>query len=61
MDNGFEDAFQYTVIGNSHNRLKSTNLLERLNQEAAEEKRLFDFSQPNVCQSINWSCPYGPS
>ncbi len=28
LDNGFEDAFQYTVIGNSHNRLKSTNLLE---------------------------------
>ena len=44
LDNGFEDAFQYTVIGNSHNRLKSTNLLERLNQEVRrEEKRLFGF------------------
>jgi len=28
LDNGFEDAFQYTVIGNGHNRLKSTNLLD---------------------------------
>ena len=33
LDNGFEDDFQYTVIGDGHNRLKSTNLLERLNQE----------------------------
>ena len=32
LDNGFEDAFQYTLFGNAHNRLKSTNLLERLNQ-----------------------------
>src|SRR5699024_5728385 len=28
LDNGFEDAFQYTVIGQGHNQLKSTNLLE---------------------------------
>ena len=32
LDNGFEDAFQDTLFGNAHNRLKSTNLLERLNQ-----------------------------
>src|SRR5699024_1857308 len=31
LDDGFEDAFQYTVQGNSHNRLKSTNLIEQLN------------------------------
>ena len=41
LDNGFEDAFQYTVIGHGHNRLKSTNLLERLNRKYSEEKRLF--------------------
>jgi len=41
LDNGFEDAFQYTVIGNGHNRLKSTNLLERLNQEVRRRERLF--------------------
>lgn len=38
-DNGFEDAFQYTVIGNTHNRLKSTNLLERLNQEVRRREK----------------------
>ena len=38
LDDGFEDAFQYTVQGNSHNRLKSTNLIERLNQEVRREK-----------------------
>ena len=41
LDNGFEDAFQYTVIGNAHNRLKSTNLLEGRTKKSAEEKRLF--------------------
>ncbi|MFB5366597.1 IS256 family transposase [Enterococcus faecium] len=40
LDNGFEDAFQYTVIGNSHNRLKSTNLLERLNQEVRRREKI---------------------
>ena len=38
--NGFEDAFQYTVIGNGHNRLKSTNLLERLNQEVRRREKI---------------------
>ena len=38
--NGFEDAFQYTVLGNSHNRLKSTNLLERLNQEVRRREKI---------------------
>ena len=40
LDNGFEDAFQYTVLGNSHNRLKSTNLLERLNQEVRRREKI---------------------
>ncbi|MEJ4582714.1 IS256-like element IS1542 family transposase, partial [Enterococcus faecium] len=40
LDNGFEDAFQYTVIGNGHNRLKSTNLLERLNQEVRRREKI---------------------
>jgi len=31
LDEGFEDAFQYTVVGKGHGRLKSTNLIERLN------------------------------
>ena len=40
LDNGFEDAFQYTVIGHGHNRLKSTNLLERLNQEVRRREKI---------------------
>lgn len=40
LDNGFKDAFQYTVIGNGHNRLKSTNLLERLNQEVRRREKI---------------------
>ncbi|MGO4943117.1 IS256 family transposase [Ruoffia tabacinasalis] len=40
LDNGFEDAFQYTVLGNSHNRLKSTNPLERLNQEVRRREKI---------------------
>ena len=27
LDNGFEEAFQYTVIGNGHNRLKAPTFL----------------------------------
>ena len=40
LDSGFEDAFQYTVIGNSYTRLKSTNLLERLNQEIRRREKI---------------------
>ena len=36
LDEGFEDAFQYT----SHNRLKSTNLLERLNEEVRRREKV---------------------
>ncbi len=61
LDDGFEDAFQYTVQGNSHNRLKSTNLIERLNQEVRRRERLFASSQSNISQSLNWSRSYGPT
>ena len=40
LDEGFEDAFQYTVAGQGHNRLKSTNLLERLNQEVRRREKV---------------------
>lgn len=40
LDNGFEDAFQYAVIGTGHHRLKSTNLLERLNQEVRRREKI---------------------
>src|SRR5699024_3805757 len=40
LDSGFEDAFQYTVVGKGHNRLKSTNLLERLNQEVRRREKI---------------------
>ena len=39
-DEGFEDAFQYIVAGQGHNRLKSTNLLERLNQEVRRREKV---------------------
>ncbi|WP_099305920.1 IS256 family transposase [Bacillus sp. Marseille-P3800] len=40
LDEGFEDAFQYTVVGQTHNRLKSTNLLERLNEEVRRREKV---------------------
>ena len=40
LDEGFEDAFQYTVMDNVHSRLKSTNLLERLNQEVRRREKI---------------------
>ena len=40
LDEGFEDAFQYVVAGQGHNRLKSTNLLERLNQEVRRREKV---------------------
>ena len=51
MDDGFEDAFQYTVQGNSHNRLKSTNLIERLNQEVRRREKIIRIF-PNQTFSI---------
>ncbi|HHY2771166.1 TPA: transposase, partial [Enterococcus faecium] len=35
-----QNPFQYTVQGNSHNRLKSTNLIERLNQEVRRREKI---------------------
>src|SRR5690625_2589560 len=40
LDEGFEDAFQYTIVGQGHSRLKSTNLLERLNQEVRRREKI---------------------
>ena len=40
LDEGFEDAFQYTVMDRVHSRLKSTNLLERLNQEVRRREKI---------------------
>jgi len=40
LDEGFEDAFQYTVVGRGHMRLKSTNLLERLNEEVRRREKV---------------------
>jgi len=40
LDEGFEDAFQYTVVGKGHPRLKSTNVLERLNQEIRRREKV---------------------
>lgn len=39
LDEGFEDAFQYTVVGKGQSRLKSTNLLERLNEEVRRREK----------------------
>jgi transposase-like protein len=39
LDEGFEDAFQYCVTANGHRRLKSTNLLERLNKEIRRREK----------------------
>jgi len=40
LDEGFEDAFQYLVVGQAQSRLKSTNLLERLNQEIRRREKV---------------------
>lgn len=40
LDEGFEDAFQYTVAGKGHSRLKSTNMLERLNPEVRQREKV---------------------
>lgn len=39
LDEGFEDAFQYCVTAKGHCRLKSTNLLERLNKEIRRREK----------------------
>src|SRR5699024_4132858 len=40
LESGFEDALQHTVVGKGHNRLKGTNLLERLNQEVRRREKI---------------------
>ncbi|MBX4221183.1 transposase, partial [Enterococcus lactis] len=35
-----EEASQYPVSGNSHDRRKSDNLLERLNQEVRRREKI---------------------
>ena len=48
LDSGFEDAFQFTATDSTrYNRLKSTNLLERLNQEIRRRERVIRIF-PNV-------------
>lgn len=48
LDEGFEDAFQYTASASTqYNRLKSTNLLERLNQEIRRREKVIRIF-PNV-------------
>ena len=50
LDEGFEDAFQYTVIGPAHSRLRSTNVLERLNQEVRRREKVVRIF-PNVASA----------
>lgn len=40
LDEGFEDAFQYVIVGQAHTRIRSTNLLERLNQEVRRREKV---------------------
>src|SRR5699024_9343819 len=41
LDAGVEDAFQYTVAGHRHNRLKSTNVVEGLNANVRRPEYVF--------------------
>lgn len=48
LDEGFEDSFQYIASSSTkYNRLKSTNLLERLNQEIRRREKVIRIF-PNV-------------
>lgn len=47
LDHGFEDAFQYSVNGKAHSRLRSTNMLERLNGEIRRREKVIRIF-PNV-------------
>lgn len=47
LDEGFEDAFQYSVNGAAHSRLRSTNMPERLNAEIRRRERVIRIF-PNV-------------
>ncbi|MFA8440007.1 transposase, partial [Pueribacillus sp. YX66] len=50
LDERFEDAFQYTVVGKGHPRLKSTNLIERLNQEIRRRAKIIRIF-PNIASA----------
>ena len=47
FDDGFEDAFQYLVSAVPHKRIRSTNLLERLNEEVRRREKVIRIF-PNV-------------
>lgn len=47
LDEGFEDAFQYAVNDVAHPRLRSTNMLERLNAEIRRRERVIRIF-PNI-------------
>lgn len=50
IDEGFEDAFQYNVVRKGHNRLKSTNLIVRLNQKVHRREKVIRIF-PNVASA----------
>lgn len=47
LDDGFEDAFQYAASAMPHKRIRSTNLLERLNEELRRREKVIRIF-PNV-------------
>lgn len=50
LDDGFEDAFTYLTAGNKYNRLKSTNVLERQNEEIRRREKVIRIF-PNVASA----------
>ena len=50
LDEGFEDAFPYLNESVVHSRLKSTNCLERLNEEIRRRERIIRIF-PNVASA----------
>lgn len=54
LDEGFEDAFQYTVVANGHTRLRSTNSIERLNQEIRRREKVIRIF-PNTDSAIRFT------
>lgn len=51
LDEGFEDAFQYAVDEPAHSRLRSTNLLERLNSEIRRREKVIRIF-PNIPSAV---------
>lgn len=51
LDDGFEDAFQYAVNGAPHTRLRSTNMLERVNAEIRRREKVIRIF-PNIQSAI---------